>query len=143
MNLDTFTRAYIECALWVTNDESDKQGGVPLARNYGIENIEPEALARIVADCKQFQEANAADLAQYTHVEYTPDAMGGYDYFLTRNGHGTGFWDRISLPEAVGERLTAAARAAGEVYFYVGDDSQIYVSPWSNLKGLLCTTTSI
>lgn len=30
MKHDAFTSAYIECALWSTNDESTPQGGEPL-----------------------------------------------------------------------------------------------------------------
>jgi hypothetical protein len=45
---------------------------------------------------------------------------------LTRNGHGSGFWDR-GLGK-VGEQLTAACGPYGSSDLYVGDDGKVYVS---------------
>ena len=48
--------------------------------------------------------------------------LGGHDFWLTRNGHGAGFWDRSDcLPEDAGERLTDAAEKYGEVDLTVDD----------------------
>ena len=38
LKLDDFTLAYIECALWASNDDSTPQGGDPLDSNYGIDD---------------------------------------------------------------------------------------------------------
>lgn len=46
------------------------------------------------------------------------------DFWLTRNGHGVGFWDRDV--GAVGDRLTKACKKFGETYLYVGDDGKIH-----------------
>jgi hypothetical protein len=124
--LDDFTRAYIECALWSTNDESDEQGGEPLDSNYGILDIDQDTLETMAEDCRQFQEENAADLARYDHPLWTAAELGGHDFWLTRNGHGCGFWDRRDcLPDNAGKRLTAASEKYGEFYLYVCD-GQIY-----------------
>lgn len=53
----------------------------------------------------------------------TPD-RAGHDFWLTRNGHGAGFWDRGM--GKLGDRLADAARAYGSVDLYVGDDKKIY-----------------
>ena len=127
--LDDFTTAYIECALWCTNDESDESGGEPLDDNYGIGDISQKALESIVEDCKDFQESNKELLEQayelYTPSAWTPQSQAGHDFMLTRNGHGAGFWDR-GIGE-VGNKLTKACEPYGECYFYVGDDGKIYV----------------
>ena len=96
--LDDFTLAYIEAALWSSNDDSTPQGGEPLDANYGIEDIDPDTLAAMIEDCRRFQEENAADLARYDHPQWTAAELGGHDFWLTRNGHGCGFWDRNRLP---------------------------------------------
>ncbi len=131
-DLDAFTRAYIEAALWSTNDESDERGGEPMDANYDIYDIEPDTLAKLAADCAKFQAENAADLALYNHPQWTAAELGGHDFWLTRNGHGCGFWDRNDcLPEDAGQRLTDAAHAYGEVYLEVGDpdaDGQRWIS---------------
>ena len=44
--LDDFTRAYIEAALWSSNDDATPSGGEPLDGNYGIEDIDPDTLAK-------------------------------------------------------------------------------------------------
>jgi hypothetical protein len=117
--LDEFTTAYLECALWAETDNADDRGGEPLDANYGIDDFAPEALASIVADCEAFQAAHADDIAD------DPE-RAGHDFWLTRNGHGAGFWDG-DWPEPQATRLTDAAEAFGEVTIYVGDDGLLYV----------------
>jgi hypothetical protein len=124
--LSPFARAYVECALWASNDESDESGGEPMDANYGIDDIDSDTLASMVDDCRRFQEENAADLALYDHPEWTAAELGGHDFWLTRNHHGAGFWDRDCLPRDAGERLTEAAHACGTVDLYLGDDGVIY-----------------
>ncbi len=129
--VDEFTLAYIEAALWSTNDESDESGGEPLDSNYGIDDLDPETLAKMADDCRRFQEENAADLALYDHPQWTAAELGGHDLWLTRNGHGCGFRDRTDcLPKEARDRLTAAAGKAGERHLYVGDDGMIYGEDW-------------
>lgn len=55
--------------------------------------------------------------------DMTPD-MVGYDFYLTRNGHGCGFWDH-GLGE-VGKWLTGIAKPYGEASAYVGDDGILH-----------------
>lgn len=126
--MDAFTKAYIECALWSSNDESDDRGGRPLDENYSVSDIAPSSLARMEADCLRFQAENLDDILLFSHPIWTPDEKGGHDFWLTRNGHGAGFWDG-DWPEEAGERLTKAAKAFGECDIYVGDDGLLYVSP--------------
>ena len=125
--LDKFTEAYVEAALWATNDESDERGGEPLENNYSLADIAPETLAKIIENCRRFQQENTADLALYRHPLYGGKELGGHDFFLTRNHHGCGFWDRLDcLPEDAGRRLTDAAHKYVEFDLYVGDDGLIY-----------------
>ncbi len=116
--LDVMLAAYIAAALWSSTDEADESGGEPLDANYGAEDLEPDALAKMTADCTAFLTANAADIGS----EFS-DA--GNDFWLTRNGHGCGFWDG-DWPKEAGKRLTDAAHWFGEVNLYVGDDGKLY-----------------
>ena len=122
MKIDTFTRAYIECALWSTMDQSDENtGGYPLEDNYGIDDIEECCLAQMVEDCRQFQEDNAdfmEGLSQYK-VE-----LAGHDFWLTRERHGAGFWDG-DWPKEIGERLTKYSHEAGGFDLMVDDQGLI------------------
>ena len=116
--MDKFTSAYIEAALWSSMDESDEQGGEPLDANYGIDDISPETLASILDDCKAFQQDHAEDID--SELE-----RAGHDFWLTRNGHGAGFFDG-DWGDDIGHRLTEASELYGSVDLYVGDDGLIY-----------------
>lgn len=124
VRLDPFTIAFLEAALWSSNDESRDDGGDPLDANYGIHDFTEAALVELADDCARFQEQNAAILERgyetppVTGDGSSPEAIAGHDFWLTRNGHGTGFWDR-DWPKAVGERLTEASKQFGEVNLYV------------------------
>lgn len=123
--LDDFTLSYIECALWSTNDESTPNGGEPLDDNYGLDDISPECLATIKADCAKFQEENAEDIATWPNCGMSrAEQQAGHDFWLTRSGHGAGFWDG-DWPIA-GDRLTEASKKYGGFHIYVGDDGKIY-----------------
>ena len=127
--LDDFTQAYIECALWSSNDESTPEGGDPLDDNYGIEDIDPESLQKIIADCEKFQKDNADAISEaevtFNAAEHSQEAQAGHDFWLTRNGHGCGFWDGDwSEPQAT--QLDEASKVFGETWLYVGDNGQIY-----------------
>ena len=116
--MDPFTTAYIEAALWSSTDESDDSGGHPLDDNYGIENLSPETLASILNDCTAFQRDHANDIGDELE-------RAGHDFWLTRNGHGAGFWDG-DWPDDVGQRLTEASDVYGSVDLYIGDNDLIY-----------------
>jgi len=114
---NTFLEAYVVAALWSTMDESTPQGGEPLDKNYGPEDLAPETLEKMKADCDKFQVENAQDIEGR-------EEQAGHDFLLTRNRHGCGFLDGDWLK--AGERLTEACKKYPEVYLYVGDDGLIY-----------------
>lgn len=114
MKLDSFTRAYIECALWSSTDDE----GDPLD-SFDLDEIDPATLAGMVQDCANFQ---ADERYQEISTAWTTE-QAGHDFWLTRNGHGAGFWDR-GLEH--GDELSAMAKVYGSVDLYVGDDGMIY-----------------
>ena len=114
--MDDFTRQYIETALWSSMDGDDDE---PMDENYALGDIAPEALAKMTADCAAFQ-------AKHYDLISDDPSLAGHDFWLTRNGHGAGFWDG-DWPEAIGEALTKASKAYGECDLYVGDDGQVYI----------------
>lgn len=129
-DLEAFFHAYQEAALWSSTDESTPEGGEPFDANYSTDDIAPAALADMLEDCTAFIADNLADLQQYAeHFKYCEDvtgyAMAGHDFWLTRNGHGAGYWDRGV--GAVGEHLSEAAKVWGTSDLYVGDDGKIHV----------------
>lgn len=117
---ERFFQGYVDCALWSSTDNSDPEtGGESMQDNYGPDDIAGNTLAQMRADCVNFWE-NSRWLPDY---EDEPE-QAGHDFWLTRNRHGVGFWDRGL--GALGERLSEEAHAYGSYDLYVGDDGLVY-----------------
>lgn len=129
-----FFRSYIAAAFWSTDDESDEDGGEPMDANYDVEDLSPRTLQEMLRDCAAFY----ADNVEHIHCDGAPLAgdfegsiaareagMAGHDFWLTRCGHGAGFWDG-DWPEPHATALDSAAREFGNVDLYIGDDGRIY-----------------
>jgi len=127
--LDEFTRAYLLCALW-TWDENAPSGQYEFSGRPEelFPRFSDEALERAKADCAKFQSENREMLAAFQ----PKDAHNGHDFWLTRNGHGAGFWDRPQTAESkfeeLGDLLTDAAHKFRECDLYEGDDGKLYLS---------------
>ena len=115
-----FVRGYLDCAEWLLDEEIDRSE---------IEAWSDEALTEAEADCAAFNEKAADDVVKFCDAyqprgDYCAEECAGHDFFLTRNRHGTGFWDR-GLDD-LGERLSAVAQSFREVGVYLGDDGKLY-----------------
>lgn len=112
--------AYLECALWAGLDDE----GEPLDSYYNVSDVSEETRAAIAAEIADFLDDCAGEREPSDLEGLLPDQVG-HDFYLTRNRHGAGFWDR-GLGDR-GDRLTAAAHVWGESGLYVGDDGRLYV----------------
>ncbi len=112
--------AYIDCALWASTDDE----GTPLddpSSDYELAEEARESMRAEVADFLELLEREGVDVS-----ELGPEQVG-HDFWLTRNRHGAGFWDR-GLGD-LGDTLTQFAHSYGESDLYIGDDGRLYVSP--------------
>jgi len=116
MKTDIIKHHYIIAALWSSVDDA----GEPLDNKYTAHEIAPESLEKMTDDCEAFF-VKAGKLLETSELNCE---QIGHDFWLTRNGHGTGFWDR-GLGD-VGNKLTTLSKEFGEVWLYVGDDDLIY-----------------
>lgn len=115
-NLKDFVTGYVNCLYWVEDSGETKNE----------ERLSTEAFLISVLECNRFL-ANAktyeGGLIPENYFE-----QAGYDFYLTRNGHGSGFWDK---PEIYGEKyseiLTEISKNFGEVNSYVSDDGEIEI----------------
>lgn len=131
LQLPDFLEGYVTAALWADCLPAE---GDPEGESGGREHLtmRDDARESLAEDCRAFIEANLADLERYAEhaISATPVDVGkpyggdaalrvaaweraGHDFWLTRNGHGAGFWDR-GLGD-LGDRLTEAAKVYGEV----------------------------
>lgn len=119
--VDAVMAAYVECAFWASvNYDEDGSNDTPMDDDYDESDLADEAGASMLADVSDFL------LGNWDDVKDLDAGQVGHDFWLTRNHHGAGFWDR-GLGE-LGDRLTAAAHVYGESDLYVGDDGRVYVS---------------
>jgi len=118
MSFMDFKQQYITTALWSSTDNSEPNGGYPLDKNYTQFDIAPETLMQMLDDCTRFYEANSHILVE------NDDSRAGHDFWLSRNGHGAGYFDG-DWPEH-GDTLQEASRAFGTYDLYIGDDGKIY-----------------
>lgn len=117
--LQTFFAAYLDTALWTSFDES----GQTMDKNYSIDQIAPDALEVMKADCLSFYTTN--------ELEQLPESFqkqAGHDFWLTRNGHGAGFWDG-DWEEPTATMLTESSHSFGESTLHVSTDNLIYCYP--------------
>jgi len=123
MELDQFIQGYIACMLWTEEEPLLEDADLPAA----ADDLAPETVALIRQECQEFVEANRRLITEAVRREpsYTW-ARAGHDFWLTRNHHGAGYWDRGL--EEVGELLTNAAQARGEKDLYRGDDTLLYLA---------------
>lgn len=125
-HIDTMTRHYVVCAIWSSLGDD----GEPLDDVCDPDDLSPGAWAKARGDCADFA-MQARHLLADLPLSYGahPDAgsvwaAAGHDFWLTRNGHGAGFWDR-GLDD-VGDQLTRIAEGYGEAYAYIGGDAMIH-----------------
>jgi hypothetical protein len=108
--MDEFTEAYLECAAWTEELEG--------------ETWADDAIKEATRVCEEFQRLYAELLEKaYTHPNYNA-SRAGHDFWLTRNRHGAGFWDRGL--GAVGDELTREAHTYGDESCYLGDDDRLH-----------------
>jgi hypothetical protein len=121
--LNAATNQYLVTALWSSTDEA----GEPLDGEFTIDDIAEDSAAAARADVQSFMIANVEPLERARALQPGyDDGQAAHDFWLTRNGHGAGFWDR-GLGE-VGDELTANAKPFGESNAMVGDDGQVWLS---------------
>jgi len=114
-----FMHGYLVAALWSSLDDN----GDPFDSNYSIADVSAPALVSAWAECSHFFRDNETDL---THLD---DELNGHNFWLTRNHHGSGFWDeRVEDEQAkcAMHQLTNASHAFGEVDLYIGDDRKLH-----------------
>lgn len=88
-------------------------------------NFADAALLQAREDCAAFIDtvSNHGLLDEYIRKGGTVEQFG-HDFWLTRNRHGVGFWDRGL--GGLGQQLTHHAHKFGSRYAYQGDDALVY-----------------
>lgn len=109
LGMDEFTASYFESALWSSTDGD----GTPLDDSkYADTEPAQSTIERIKADCDKFRANNADLIAQAEEHQSTSHIA--HDFWLTRNGHGAGFWDG-DYPKELGRQTYRSLRGVRRV----------------------------
>lgn len=132
VKLSDYTLHYLEAILWATHvhlpvveeelvdgcmdvEEGHKLFGISeddhLDDHFSIDDFTAESLRKAEADCVKFFEWIEKEGLTEEVARHADDAHVAHDFWLTRNGHGAGFWDGDysddgACNEGVGKTLT-------------------------------------
>ena len=115
-DIDEILKEYLVGALW-SNDFDDKS----------ISDIADSSIDDARKEITWF--VNSAG----KYIDKIPNDEIGHDIWLTRNGHGTGFWDR-GYSDKKTELLKHLCKLLGTADAYIGDDDKIYIDSYRELK---------
>jgi hypothetical protein len=115
-SLEKMIQGYLECALWSTHaylEEGEDSPQTWEEHNYDVSDVSEKGRKQATEDCKAFlkealpllTEDEKRDTSRYTWEEYL-----GHNFWLTREGHGAGFWDGRYVR---GKELTALCKPWG------------------------------
>ena len=116
----TETTHYLIAALWA--DLRDDEGE-PLDE-YSILDIDGASIETAESDVAAFLAMADSKLPASWRDHWDAEQIG-HDFWLTRNGHGAGFWDR---GRPFGDELTRIAESFGTADIYLGDDGVVYLA---------------
>lgn len=114
--MQTFLKAYLECALWSSTDANNHDR--PFDERFSIADFDEESLEIAKKDCEAFLEKAGKFITPYELTQ------AGHDFWLTRNRHGCGFWDG-DWGDKKGEVLTKIANSFGELYVDSINDEKV------------------
>jgi len=107
-----FFNAYVDAALWSSTYGEDGENNL----DDGEHDLSDKAKNKMLLDCADFfnycEREGINPLPDYDDNLYSDAEKSGHDFWLTRMGHGAGFWDG-DYPEPQATLLTEAAHAAG------------------------------
>lgn len=115
-DLNPFTKGYVDAIFFL-----DAGPDNPEFDGLGFYDFAPETLTKIFTDCASFEMLHSKLLEQAG----TPE-QNGHDFWLTRNYHAVGFWDR-GYPKEIGDTLAIASQECDELHLVKGDDGLLYL----------------
>lgn len=126
---DDFARkimlGYLEAALWT---EEERIGQEYKNLDFNVHNFTEDAEIDVYEDIRKFISGLSEKTVAFLKSDGIEPSQIGHDLWLTRNGHGAGFWDR-GLDEEIEEDIMDSIEEMRkerkwEMILYVGDDGR-------------------
>lgn len=152
-DIKLFLAGYLSCALWTEeerlreelpgselsfsdedDEESQQDRKIRIANDQTkksyedltMDDLDQNSIIQAYVDIKKFIELAGEENIKTALLDFNATQIG-HDLWLTRNHHGSGFFDRGYTYETE-QALIKAAHALGEVNLYIGDDIRLYFS---------------
>lgn len=112
-SLHPFIKGYFQAAIFTElPDRMSRPGDIRERFDFAAawNSMTRRDQIELIKYCDDFREANAENLTDY------PDEDAGQDFWLTRNGHGCGFWENDHGTPEQCKALAEAARVYGSAY---------------------------
>lgn len=110
LNFEQFVNSYLATAAWVTAESEECTDFTKDARKMAKNDCQ-DFINRVLA---KFGETKGTELLTIAGNDLT--YLAPHDFFLTRNHHGAGFWDKENIyGEEEATKLTEISRSIGEV----------------------------
>lgn len=131
-SIEDIVDGYLEAQLWagLDADRYDDYGNSPtLDENYDRDDLSPEYVAAVTEELTEVVAQHPLAVRMYLNNRSFDLSHGsvssyfGHDFYLTREGHGTGFWDRY-LGD-LGRYLTDIAKSYGEASYLYDDGTGV------------------
>jgi len=121
---DDFARkimlGYLEAALWT---EEERLGQEYEDLDFNVHNFTEDAEIDVYEDIKKFISGLSEKTITFLKSDGIVPSQIGHDLWLTRNGHGAGFWDR-GLDEEITKDIMDSVKNLKELNLTVGDDGR-------------------
>lgn len=118
LNVDEVLNSYLETALWAESDENNELYSKTV---YQFDKASIQEAKNDIIQFLQIAKQQAPDELN------TYDATGiGHNFWLSRNGHGAGFFDDNN------DQLQEIAKKFNQADIYVGDDGRVYINASGN-----------
>jgi len=128
LNIKKIMDNYLECAIW-TEEERLKEENTE-GYEGEIKNIIPDADLNIHnfsdnSKIKAYEDIKLFLKYAGNAVDGIDEEQLGHDIWLSRNGHGAGFFDR-GYDDKIEKILMDSAHKIGSADIYLGDDGLLY-----------------
>lgn len=125
VDLDSVVAGYTQAAVFFsTFYRGTEEDGTQEEVDGSDYEVSAEMATHFEAECRAFVEANV-ELVEKAMEKGMDGALIGHNFWLSRSGAGTGFWDRTELGD-LADPLDEAAKQFGEDDLYIGDDDLIH-----------------
>jgi hypothetical protein len=112
-DINEILNSYLETAIWA--EESDEN----YLKGKTIQDVDKESKANSAIDIYQFLQKAQQEAAEELNTQDSESL--GHNLWLSRNGHGAGFFDDNN------DKLQNLARNMKEINIFMGADGKVYI----------------